>query len=85
MKVNGVEITQETIVKTRQVFADMNQACIDDVKNKKEQVSDELAFIRWEEAAMRDMLEGRCDGSVTFMQRAYYLQTDQDLAILPQY
>ena len=79
MRVNGVTITPETTQATRQHFADLYQRCIDEAAAG---VTDLDRYVTWRREAIRASLAGEHDGSLTFLQRALYLQTRQSVAIL---
>lgn len=83
MKFAGVEITQETILKTRQHFVDNAYACIAEVMDGKVKVNDSAKYFTdcLDRAAM--FASGRGDYSVTFAQRAHWIQTGECIALLP--
>ncbi|MFI2856838.1 hypothetical protein ACH6EH_06830 [Paenibacillus sp. JSM ZJ436] len=67
MKFNKVELTEETIIKTRQWFADSDMACIEEVKNGSVRVNDPERYFAWREKAAKESLEGLHDHTVTFL------------------
>ena len=94
MRFNGTVITQESIIATRMHFADIYRQCIvsaveynstpmDQLPDGKFFVNDLEGYIMVLEGQIVDMLAGKCDNSFTFMQRAYWLQTGEDVALLP--
>lgn len=79
----GVEITPETIAATREHFAAIHQACIAEVESGARRVNDAASFVAFHTAAITASLAGEHDGSLTFAQRAHYLQTGESVALLP--
>lgn len=84
MRFNSVEINQESILKTRLHFAEIYQRCIDGAKNKDFYVNDLEGYILSEEAKISEVMQGDYDHTLTFMQRAYYLQEGEMIALLPK-
>jgi hypothetical protein len=94
MRFNNTTITQETIMATRRHFADSYALCIASavefgsipnylLPDDKFFVNDLEGYILALEGQIVDMLAGKCDNSFTFAQRAYWIQTGQDVALLP--
>ena len=83
MKFNGVELTQETILATRQWFADNAMACIAEVESGAVKVNDPEKYFAWRKESAANSLAGKNDHTFTFMQRAHYLQTGECVALLP--
>lgn len=92
MKFNGVEITQETIIRTRQHFADNCTLCAasavaydsiprDQLPEGKFFVNDLISYRRRENQKALDFIEGKNDNSFTFWQRAHWLQTGECVAL----
>lgn len=73
----GVEITPDTIKRTRQHFADNCQACIDEIKSGAVRVDDPQHVIEWQQASAAYYLAGKSDHTFTFAQRAHWLQTGE--------
>lgn len=82
MKLNGVELTPETIQATRQWFADNARACIEEMESGAVRVNDPESYRAWCEERARDALAGASDRSLTFIQRAYYIQTGECVPML---
>jgi hypothetical protein len=85
-KFNGTELTPETIQATRQWFADNADACVREAEDGTAPLASHypLAKYRAEKAADKaDALAGKYDRSLTFLQRAYYIQTGESVALLP--
>lgn len=86
MKFNGVVITEESIDACRQWFFDNQQACIDGALNGKLGLASHVNVTEYIEACQRkqDSIEvGEQDHTFTFMQRAYYIQMGESVALLP--
>ncbi|MNX51458.1 hypothetical protein D3C86_821180 [compost metagenome] len=83
MMFNKVELTEETIKKTRKWFADNAIACIEEVKNGSVKVNDQESYFAWREKEAQESLNGDYDNTVTFLQRAYFFQTGESVALLP--
>jgi hypothetical protein len=81
-----VVLTEETIQATRQWFADNHQGCIGEVKNGQvtlpSHVNPEEYFAERRRKAA-ESLAGKWDHTLTFRQRATYIQTGECHAILP--
>ncbi|UXM89251.1 hypothetical protein QNK06_11275 [Bacillus subtilis] len=82
-KFNGVQITEESIQKTRKWFADNAIACIEEVKSGKVYVNDHEYYFAWRKKEAKEYMEGRHDHTIAFFQRAYFIQTGESVALLP--
>lgn len=82
MKFNDTEITQETIQRTRQHFADIAQGCINEAISGEVKVNNLQSYIEWQHGSIEYALSGKNDFTFTFMQRAYWLQTGEMVALL---
>ncbi|MCY7943935.1 hypothetical protein P8843_07125 [Bacillus inaquosorum] len=82
-KFNGVQLTEESIQKTRKWFADNAIACIEEVKSGKVYVNDCESYFAWREKEAKEYMEGKHDHTVTFLQCAYFIQTEECVALLP--
>lgn len=80
---NGVELTEETILKTRKWFHDNSIACIEEAKSGKVFVNDPESYFEWRNEEAKEYMEGKHDHIVAFLQRAYYIQTGECVALLP--
>ena len=76
-------LTNETILQTRQWFADNAMACIAEVKSGEVRVNDTAKYFAWREQSASDALAGKFDHSLAFLQRATFIQTGICHAILP--
>ena len=76
-------LTPETIRATRQWFADNARVCIAAAQSGKVRVNDLTAYIAWQEESAAAALRGDYDRSLTFLQRATYIQTGECPALLP--
>lgn len=83
MRFNDTEITQETIIQTRKHFADLSQKCIDKAISGEFRVNNLQSYIELQHASIEYALLGKNDYTFTFMQRAYWLQTGECVALLP--
>jgi len=83
---NGEKITQESIIATRQHFADIYQACINGALDGTEPPASHVniaEYVAQHEENIRAMLAGERQNNFTFMQRAYWIQTGKCIALLP--
>lgn len=78
----NVEITPETIQRTREHFAELGRACIDDAQSGAVPVSNMESFLAWQEGMIAGYLAGDSDHTFTFMQRAHWIQTGECLPLL---
>lgn len=83
LKFNGVELTEESIQKTRKWFSDNAMACIEEAKNGKFYVNNLEDYTKWEEKSAKEYMEGKHDHVLAFLQRAYFIQTGESVALLP--
>jgi hypothetical protein len=83
LKFNGVELTEESIQKTRKWFSDNSIACIEEVKSGKVRVNDRESYFEWMNRSAKEYMEGQHDYTVAFLQRAYFIQTGESVALLP--
>jgi len=79
---NGVELTEETILKTRKWFSDNAIACIEEVKSGKVFVNDQENYFKWESNKAKEYIDGKHDNVIAFLQRAHYIQTGEWVALL---
>ena len=84
MKFNRIEITQESINLARLDFAGIYERCIQGAMDGTMFVNDLEGYILNQEACISEVMQGDYDHSLTFMQRAYYLQEGEMLALLPK-
>jgi hypothetical protein len=78
----GVELTAETIQRTRQWFADNAQACIDGAESGRTQVNDLGRYVAWRRQCIADSLAGKGDHTFAFLQRAHFIQTGESVPLL---
>lgn len=83
MKFNGVEILPSIIHLTKQYFIDIHHKCITGASEGKFFVNDLNSYIDWQQEMINDLDNGKSDYSFTFIQRAYWLQSGQCIALLP--
>jgi hypothetical protein len=82
LRLNGVTLTPETIQATRQWYADNAQACIAEAESGEVFVNDLPSYIAWRKESAADSLAGKYDHSLSFLQRAYFIQTGISVPIL---
>lgn len=80
---NGVELTKESIQKTRKWFSENAIACIEEVKSGEFKVNDPESYFKWETEKAKEYMEGCHDHTLSFLQRAYFIQTGESVALLP--
>lgn len=78
-----MNITKETIIKTRQWFLDNTQGCIDEAVSGQVGVNDLENYVESMLKRMDDIESGEWDHTFTFQQRAVYIQTGECPALLP--
>lgn len=77
-----IEITPETVQKTREWYADNARACIEEATAGKFHVNDLAKYVSWQRERIRESLSGEWDNTLTFVQRAVYLQTGESVPLL---
>lgn len=80
---NGVVITEESLDKARHFFINNLQEQINAVQSGEMKVNDVDRFIDRLIESMLDCAYGHYDRSFTMLQRAYYIQTGESVAMLP--
>lgn len=75
--------TEETIMKTRQWFHDSSLICIEEVKSGKFKVNNPEKYFAERLQNAKDSLAGKHDHTLTFRQRAHFIQTGEFPPILP--
>ena len=78
-----ITFTADTILQTRKWFADNAKGCIAEVKSGAVRVNDPDEYFAKCEADVVRALNGGFDHTVTFRQRAHFIQTGECVAILP--
>lgn len=84
LKFNNIVLLESSIIQCRQWFADNAQACINEVLDRSVKVNDSNKYFAWQKQRIVDSLAGKNDHTVTFLQRCYYIQTGECLALLPK-
>lgn len=82
---NGTALTGETITKTREHFANIHRDCIRAAEAGEFHVNDVIGYRAWQEDCIRAVMDEGARLSLTFLQRAYWLQTGKCVALLPAY
>lgn len=80
---NGEILTDESINKTIQYFANNAQGCIDEVESGKVRVNDKEKYFKDCLERKERYLNKDFNVSLTFLQHAYYEQTNKCIALLP--
>jgi len=80
---NGVQLTDWSIRKARQRFADNALSCIEEAESGDVYVMDIEAYRAWRMQQIEDALVDRIDHTFDFLQRAYYIQTGGSVPLLP--
>lgn len=78
---NGVELTAETIERTRAHFVDIYQRCIEEARDGTTRVNDLESYVAWQLDCISEMESGKGDHSFTFLQRAHWLQTGESVPL----
>lgn len=76
------KITQQTILATRQHFAEICDRCVEQAISGKVRVNDLDKYIQCENRQKARFLAGDSDNTFTFQQRAVWLQTGVCHALL---
>ena len=79
---NNTKLSEATIKKTDIHFADICQKCIEYVLNGGF-VNDKKKYIKDNLKHKKDYLNGLNRNSSTYLQRAYFIQTGENIALLP--
>lgn len=78
-----MKLTPESIQAARQWFADNALACITEVESGAVRVNDPARYFTLQRESHADALAGKFDHTLTFQQRAYFIQTGECIALLP--
>lgn len=81
--VNGITITNETIMKTRSHYINNCNACILQADSGIFRVNDLMKHREWQKRWIRHIANGESDHTLAFLQHALWLQTGKMEAILP--
>lgn len=76
-----LKLTEETIQKTRQWFADNALGCIEDALSGLVKVNDLPRYVEQQYRRAADSLAGEFDHTRTFAQRALYIETGECVPI----
>ena len=80
---NGVWLKGESVQAAREWFAENCAEAIIDAESGLIKVNDLEAFREWQTNLRRGHLRGDFDHTLTAMQRAYFIQTGESVALLP--
>lgn len=81
---NGVVLTNESIQKTRRWYADNAMACIAEAESGHVRVNDMAEYRELFERSAERSLAGLEDGTLSFLQLAYVIQTGESVPLLPK-
>ena len=87
LKFNGVELTQATIEATKAYWVNHHLRCIEDVRSGEVKVNYPEKYFKHELERI-DFYTTEFDASkvsLTFLQRAYYIQTGESVGLLGNY
>lgn len=87
IRVHGekVILTKDTIVKTREWFIQNELGCIAEVESGEVYLNPEYGFDRYKGDCLSNIekiKQGEWDHSLTFVQRAYYIQSGKSVGLL---
>lgn len=77
-----IELTADTIQRTREHFAAICRDCVQEAEEGKVHVTDLAHYVRWQRDSEAEFLAGRWDHTFTFLQRAHWLQTGECVPLL---
>lgn len=77
------QLSNESVIATRQWFADNAKACIDEALSSDIRVNDLESYIEWQRELATAAMLGYHDHTFTFRQRAWFIQTGECVALLP--
>lgn len=80
---NGEKLTKENILKTEQWFINNAQGCIDEVLSGEVRVNNIDSYVSREKERIEIYRNKTYKISLTFLQKAYYIQTGKSIALLP--
>lgn len=81
---NNTVITKESIDKARRFFINNLQAQMEDIRTGKVKVNNKERHLQWLIDSEIDCEAGAYDNRFTMLQRAYYIQTGDCVALLPE-
>lgn len=76
-------ITENSILAARRWFHDNALACIREVLEGKVKVNDQEAYFKERKETAAAYLRGENDHTLAFKQKAYFIQTGECIALLP--
>lgn len=80
---NNEKLTKETLIKTDKHFAELNNQIIDDINKGKLKVNDKESYLKDLKSRSESYLKGNNRNNLTYLQRAYWIQTNKMIALLP--
>ncbi|BBI90603.1 hypothetical protein HYO65_gp211 [Tenacibaculum phage PTm1] len=80
---NGEQLTQESIDKCIEQCIQNKQGCIDEVQRGEVTVNDKEKYFEWCNSNIKKYENRDFKISLSFLQKAYYIQTGKCVALLP--
>lgn len=79
---NGVTLTPESLAAARQWYADNWRLCLEEAESGRQSVNDLATYRAW---CLANMEKALTDTRLSFamLQRAYFIQTGESVALLP--
>lgn len=74
-----IQLTEDTVTKTCQWYADNAQGCIDEVLSGKVKVNNQAQYIATKEALKEVYLQRNFEVGLWFYQKALYIQTGESV------
>ncbi|HSH35318.1 hypothetical protein [Schnuerera sp.] len=82
IKFNNVELTEETILKTREYFYNVCIECVNGAINNEFYVNNVDNYIQFKKEDAESYINGEFDHVLSFIQKAYYIQTGKNIPLL---
>ena len=80
---NKVILTDESMEKARQFYINNCEMAIKQAESGEVYVNDLPSYVAWQNERITRLKDGTEPMSLTFLQRAYYEQTGESVALLP--
>ena len=82
LKFNNVELTEETILKTREYFYNVCIECVNGAINSEFYVNNVDNYIQFKKENAESYINGEFDHILSFLQKAYHIQTGKNVPLL---
>ena len=79
----STKLTEASMQAARQWYVDHAQRCIDEVESGAVEVNDVEVYYKWCKGLAEQAMRGDYDHTLSFLQRAHYIQTGECIALLP--